>query len=1819
MTQIDFTERLQNKKPIQKRRTKKRLDTTPLKRSKKQQYGGVSLKGVSHKASKIFQRSKFSLFRETSIKIIDTLDKLNRYLSFENINKKTNNKQFHNKLLGKKIILDNYYQNKELNDYLKLSYRVSGARTSQYENPFYLCTTYKQGSIALIKALKYIAKTFRLGPRGIFNLLTFSTKGMKKVYDEFFDKNDGFKKKYRNNENVICYIAKLITYFHNLNTYIHEFKVLYDNLKDEYKSDLSKENAGKLGVFFNYEINNYIKGFFKENNTYSGIQEIDYRNTNYLQLPENMNSLNDKLIIKYKILEHVTAVKLNKKNKLHLITPKLFNFTTQRNEDGKLVKVPKDKEIRMKYGAFVVNILIGQVFKRLQTLKTKLKTFYDIYTFPEIAPVVKFYTGRKARIGEISLFKSQKTDMMDDKSFFEEVRKLSDAVDSRLEPFLNYLNAKVYDLKSDSSDSNNFEKYKIIMQYQKIVNYLKKMKQLFSENVGESIRKEYIDLIFKKIIKFIDENSEITINYFGIDDKFDINITKASNNSIDMIDTINKQFKLEKQLNKELINKGNRDEINKFFDGVIIYFNKRRAEYEGLRGDLVETTAIKTVQRQSGGANLCYPIITKEKLRQYYDKLMELCNKNICLKDVEKVRKGEDPKLRNSKGIGKPIGLESRYIKINFRNYILKIMMGNIYFDEDMIHSKLPFKDDIDRALQFIPYYIQGKYFKARPLEDKYTDNFSNFVYLSNFVNKEVIERKYEDNHKKRDRISVVETEERQAINKSIQQLKLTDTNIYNTKLINDIKDFDKNQILEPTKYKVQSEEIITLQNKIKRLNDEKNELEREARTLGELITKKGNLDAKIKELENLIEKLQKNIKDFTTDSLTTEVNKVKGTLTKLINELNQNLTLNPKKIQLTIIDNIITQYQKLNQLIGWYQSDPNDNNTKNETQINVEIKNYTTLKHYIELITKTSNFSLLDTLEKLDLVKDIVNGTIDNIKNKITELQKKITDEGCPKFKTSKYPLSFANLSLLTPLEIASLNGLDDAGNLQVIMGEKGFEELNKRLRKSFTQRMKKFFGVHMMVDIKIEIKGEGDSDGDTYTKRYLTSKGGEMDNINSIIKTLITSRGGDKKSKVKFGAGVLGIAGILGLVNPVLAVPFVVGVLLNNRNRRELYKYQTLEQVLEEFNIRLKKNEKLLKFYNDEIKNKGLEDEFRRQVKGYFNLSRNVKFHDLYLHNNIEGYQDHKTTTEDILNNLIFLGKKVSDKEISNEIILKGRGLSDPFKFIISKIDNNGKYDKEKLKILAKSVIIRLLERKKINVNPTTANTIEGGGIIETMKSKVSSAGTTIKTGVSSAGTTIKTGVSSAKTSIYEFGVENIRREDLPYTYKFNKIDDKVKTDLLNVIKKFTNNYKPNSSLEKFIYNIFTDTNLDMYGSDVLYAVNDNTIFENPTLSGGGLFNTKKQKLEKELDGLLNRIQDSYKKSVLSEENKANIKTNIDVKTIINGKTGDLFIKSTSPLGSPNKIEKNDLINRITKLKKDINNADDTVPHSRVGRGLLTTSSTISSGATKAKSAISSYMNDKTFQLDKIILLLGLNRIVESLLYYLQNVDSIKKTLDETKQLLSRGTTKKHNTKPNPFSIKGGGNGNPFPTTNLEIKINTEKRRLENTRLGDIQSDKLIGTSATLQHSLLRRNYNGMSETGLIDGIDSVAIKMILYYRNNLLDLQQSENLLRQEFPNITKDLLRKYFHKVLTKLLVYLRCNEISYDYFHSAHYHLSKETKGKKQEQESEIAKLSNEPLEILNNTQDDLEKNAELTAKILITEIQELSYYVAEVISLKLKK
>ena len=46
---------------------------------------------------------------------------------------------------------------------------------------------------------------------------------------------------------------------------------------------------------------------------------------------------------------------------------------------------------------------------------------------------------------------------------------------------------------------------------------------------------------------------------------------------------------------------------------------------------------IKTVQRQLGGANLCYPTLTKEKLRQYYDKLMELCNKNICLKEIGKI------------------------------------------------------------------------------------------------------------------------------------------------------------------------------------------------------------------------------------------------------------------------------------------------------------------------------------------------------------------------------------------------------------------------------------------------------------------------------------------------------------------------------------------------------------------------------------------------------------------------------------------------------------------------------------------------------------------------------------------------------------------------------------------------------------------------------------------------------------------------------------------------------------------------------------------------------------------------------------------------------------------------------------------------------------------------------------------------------------------------------------------------------------------------------------------------------------------------------
>ena len=1420
MAKIDFIGRIENKNPIQKKRTKKRLDTTPLKRTKKQQIvKGGSIKSMVHKISKTANRSKFSLFREASVKIIITLDKLNRYLSFDNVNKKTNRRQFHNKLLGKKIRLENYYQNKDLNDYIKLSYRVSGARTSKYENPYYLCTTYKQGSIALIKALKYIGKTFRLGPRAIFNLVTFSTKGLNSVFNEFFDKNDGFKKKYRNNANVLCYIANLITYFHNLNNYIHEFKVLYDNLRDEFKKDFVLINADKVGIRSN--IKNDFEKLFNTNSTYSKIQEVDYRNVNFQSLPIVLRNLKNSLTTRYQVLDNIKVKKMSEKGKIFLITNKQFQYRTGTDEKGKTIKIPKDKKIRVNYGSYMMVLLTSNIVDKLNTLQTKLKVFYDKYTFPEIAPVVKYYIGKKSLIGEITLFKDQKTDMMGEKSFYEEVRKLSDVVDSKLDPFLNYLNTKVYDLSvktaegSDDSVKSNLEKYKIIIRYQKIVAYLKKMKKLFFDMVGEKVRKEFITQVFKKITEFITNNSSIEINYFGKSpEEFDINITKPSSNEpVDMVDTINKQFKLEKQLNKDLIYQGNRDEINKFFDGVIIYFNKKRAEYEGLRGNLVETTAIKSAQGQKGGSNLCYPILSKEKLNEYYQQMMVLCNRNILLKDVVKVKKGDDPKLRNSKGVGNPIGLESRYIKVNFRNYILKIMMGNIYFDEDIIHSKLPFKEDIDRALQFIPYYIQGQYFKVGEEKDKYTLNYSNFVYLSDFVSQ------------------------------------------------------------------------------------------------------------------------------------------------------------------------------------------------------------------------KTKNYPKIQ--------------------------------ENCPKYKTSKYPLSFANLSLLTPLEIASLNGLDDAGNLQVIMGEKGFEILNKRLKKSYKQRMKKFFGGHMIVDIKIEIQGEGDVK--EYTKRYLTSK--EMDNINSIIKTLITSRGGDKKSKVKFGAGVLGIASILSMASPVLTVPFVVGVLLNNRNRRELYKYQTLEQVLSEFNNRLKKNEKLLTFYNTEIKNKGLEDAFISQVKGYFNLSRGVKFHDLYLHNNIDGYQDHKTTTEDILNNLIFLGKKDGDKKISDDILLKGRGLDEPYRFIIKEINNGGKYDKEKLKKLAKSIIVRLLERKntKLNEVNSTQNRVNNP-IYEGTETELNSVKSTPTH-------TVKGG-----------GIKNILFGE-PYTYKFNKMDVEVKKDLLDIIRQIEKEKKTNSSLEKFIYNIFTDTDLDMYGRDVLYA-----------------------------EGTID------------------------------------------------------------------------IP------------------------------NDKTYQLDKIILLLGLNRIVESLLYYLQNVDSIKQTLDETKQLLSRGTTKKHSNKIGGGDVNnssGGGNvmmGGEI----LNEQIKTETNRLDKTRLGDIQSDELIGTSSTLQHLLLRKSYNGMSETGLIDGIDGVAIKMILYYRNNLLDLQQSENLIRQEFPNITKDVLRTYFHKVLTKLLVYLRCNEISYDYFHSSHYHLSKETKGKKQEQELEIAKLNNKPLEILNDTQDDLEKNAVLTAKILITEIQELSIFITNV-------
>ena len=1771
MPDINFTGKVENKKRI-KTRTKKRLDTTPLKRTKKLLQRGSSIKNiVSNKVKQNLKRSNFLLFRETSINIISTLDKLNRFLSFENINKKTNNKQFHDKLLRKKIEIDNYYQNIELNEYLKLSYRISGSRTSKYDNPYYLCTTYKQGSIALIKALKYIGKTFRLGPRMIYNLTTFSTKGMKQVYNEFFDKNENLKKKYRNNENVICYISKLITYFHNLNKYIHEFKMLYDNLKSELKLDLSNQELKKYNIQSNYIINDYINYVYNLNkkNTYSGIQNIDYRNVEYKQFPENLKTISDKLIEKYQILNHSSAIKLNKKNKLHLITNRIFNYTTQKNKDGKIILVPKSKDIIKKYKPFLVNILISRVFQRLQILQSKIKIFYDTYTFPDISDVVKYYTGKKAIVGQITLFKSQRTDTLDDKAFFNKINQLSDEVDSKLNIFLNYLNTKVYDL-DDSGDNGNFDKYKIIIKYQKIVNYLKKIKLLFSENTNEGIRKDFINQVFNVIVNFIKNNNSLNINYFGYDEEIKINIKKSAND-VDMIDTINKQFKLEKQLNKDLINEGNKDEINKFFDGVIIYFNKSRAEYEGLRGDLVETTAIKSVQ-QSGGANLCYPTLTKENLRNYYDKLMELCNKNILLKEVKQFKKQFDIKLKNSKGDDRPIGLESKYIKVNFRNYILKIMMGNIYFDEDMIHSKLPFKDDIDRALQFIPYYIQGQYFKVGDVKDKYTQNFSNFVYLSDFVNKKT------NNYasiQQQTRLNQGDLDFLKGIRADINKLEIQNLNNLNIPII-PVSRINLNTKKNELEDKLKEKE--TANNELEKLkkDDEtfKNELQNFENTLAEIEKTKSEKEIKIKKIQNditskkdILTKLNSTEKK---DNIIIEISKLEAekqnigneidVLTTEINELKSNISEKKKQIATLNIKNKEEEITKLNEAIDSLKNEMNSiqqntiineiNSLINSHKRKTKVYDYTQddINNIIELCkkltpetnytTKINQFQIILNLVKL--VKNInsnIGLQLENIKNTLLPIKndselnniiksndsninvnsiiEKIETEqnvNCPKYKTSKYPLSFANLSLLTPLEIASLNGLDDAGNLQVIMGEKGFEVLNKRLQKGYTQRFSKFFGSnHMKVDIKIEIKGEDAEDGNKYKTRYLTSN--EMNDINSIIKTIITSRGGDNKSKLKFGAGILAIAGILSMANPILSIPFVIGVLLNNRNRRELYKYKSLEQVLTEFKNRIKKNSKILTFYNTEIKNKGLEDVFNNQVKGYFNLSRNVKFHDLYLHNNIEGYQDHKTTTEDILNNLIFLSKKGSDTNLTDEIILKGRGLSKPYRFIYKSIastnSNNDSvesaFNKDKLKVLAKSVIIRLLERK--NTKLKGDNLTNGGGIKDTIKS----------------------GLSSAGTSIYEFGVENIKRADLPYTHKFNKIDDEVKKDLLDVIRKIKNNYKPNSSLEKFIYNIFTDNDLDMYGRDVLYAEEADIIFK------------------------------EWKP-----------KTKLQLKF---------------------KLQSNQSSSRTES------NPDDTTPLLE-GAGLKVYTQVLSDNNKKRRD-----YDNITYELDKIILLLGLNRIVESLLYYLENVNSIKKKIDETMQLFSRGTTKKHNTETD--SSTNGTSSVAIGGT-LDNAINAKKKQLENNRLGDIQND-VIGKSSTLQHLLLRKSYNGMSEGGLIDGIDGVVIKMILYYRNNLLDLQQSENLIRQEFPNITKDLLRKYFHKVLTKLLVYLRCNEISYDYFHSSHYHLSKETKEKKQEQETKIAELKNDPLEILNGTGEDLEKNAELTAKILITEIQELNY------------
>ena len=107
-----------------KHKTIKRYESKPFKRTKRVQHSGAVLTKITPSNIK----TKFTLLREVSIKIIITLNRLNKYLSLDTDKK---NKSFANKLLGKRVKIKQYYTPTNKKEYLKLSYALSGSRTSK--------------------------------------------------------------------------------------------------------------------------------------------------------------------------------------------------------------------------------------------------------------------------------------------------------------------------------------------------------------------------------------------------------------------------------------------------------------------------------------------------------------------------------------------------------------------------------------------------------------------------------------------------------------------------------------------------------------------------------------------------------------------------------------------------------------------------------------------------------------------------------------------------------------------------------------------------------------------------------------------------------------------------------------------------------------------------------------------------------------------------------------------------------------------------------------------------------------------------------------------------------------------------------------------------------------------------------------------------------------------------------------------------------------------------------------------------------------------------------------------------------------------------------------------------------------------------------------------------------------------------------------------------------------------------------------------------------------------------------------------------------